>query len=112
MYKFGDILLLSFPFTNAVNAKKRPALVIADTNDNDLILARITTQLYETEYDVTIDNWNSAGLLTPSVVRLHKIATIENTLIDRQIGTLFDSDLKKVFNTIFAIVDNQKSNFI
>jgi len=109
MYQFGDILLLAFPFTNAVNAKKRPALVISDTNDGDLILAHITTQPHTSDYDVIIENWQSSGLLAPSILRLHKIATIENILIDKQIGKLTGNDSKKVIDVIFQIVESFKN---
>jgi mRNA interferase MazF len=74
-YQFGDVLLLSFPFTNLVGAKRRPALVILDTGDGDIVVARITSQVYETEFDAFLEDWQRAGLMLPSVVRIHKIAT-------------------------------------
>ena len=40
-FELGDIVLLSFPFTNADKVKKRPALVIKDFNDGDLLVCRI-----------------------------------------------------------------------
>ncbi len=41
---FGDIVLLKFPFTNTKTFKKRPALIIKDLNDNDIIVCRITSK--------------------------------------------------------------------
>lgn len=35
-YSSGEVLLLSFPFTNTTEVKRRPALVLLDTGDNDL----------------------------------------------------------------------------
>jgi hypothetical protein len=36
--KFGDIVLLKFPFVDGITFKKRPALVIQASEDNDLIV--------------------------------------------------------------------------
>jgi len=49
---FGDIVLLRFPFTNTQTYRRRPALLINDFNDADLIVCRITSQIYNTKNDV------------------------------------------------------------
>jgi len=41
-----------------------------------------------TSYDVAISDWKYAGLLAPSVARLHKLATVEKRLILRSFGHL------------------------
>ena len=43
-YKFGEIVLIAFPFTSGVGSKKRPALVLYDADDPDILVARITSQ--------------------------------------------------------------------
>jgi len=91
---FGEVILLKFPFTDGENTKKRPALILRDTEDNDIIVCRITSKLYDTEFDFEIKDWKECGLLQPSVVRLHKIATLEKILVDKPIGTL-DNKMKK-----------------
>jgi mRNA interferase MazF len=72
---FGDIGLLKFPFTNDKTFKRRSALVINDLNDGDVIVCRITSQFYETNFDVVIEKWEESGLKLPSVIRVHKLAT-------------------------------------
>ena len=48
-YSFGDIVLVSFPFTDLTATKKRPALVVSPDSFNaagrDLVLLAITSQL-------------------------------------------------------------------
>jgi len=57
-YNQGDVLLLmKFPQTNLEREIKRPALVLADLGDEDIIVVRITGELYQTEYDYVIKNW-------------------------------------------------------
>jgi mRNA interferase MazF len=84
--------------------KQRPALVIADTGDADVLLARITTQLHSDAFDVKVNDWKISGLLAPSVVRLHKLATIEKRLISRQMGTLTPSDRHAVAAAIRSLL--------
>jgi mRNA interferase MazF len=96
MYIIGDILLIAFPFTSGGTSKKRPALVLLDTGDADILVARITSQISNSEYDIIIDEWQNAGLLVPSYIRLHKLATLEKVLIDKKLGELSALDLEKV----------------
>lgn len=97
-YEPGGILLLVFPFSDAGGAKQRPALVILDTGDADMLVARITTQRYRSDFDVDVTRWREAGLLGPSVVRLHKLATVAKSLIRQSLGSLQQSDRQAVGN--------------
>jgi mRNA interferase MazF len=103
-YQAGDILLVDFPFTASGQSKPRPALVILDTGDADLLLARVTTQPWNTGYDVRIVDWQKAGLLAASVVRLHKLATLSKNRVIRQIGTLRPSDRQLVSAALPQII--------
>jgi mRNA interferase MazF len=87
-FSFGDIILLKFPFTNNKGFKKRPALVIRDTSDGDIIVCRITSKLYYSEFDFEVINWSECGLKLPSVIRLHKLASLDKKLVDIKIGVL------------------------
>lgn len=95
-YQPGDLVLIEFPFTTNGPGKLRPALVIVDTGDADVVLARVTTQTSNTPFDVSISDWRQAGLLAPSTVRVHKLATLAKTGIRRVLGTLPASDRQQV----------------
>jgi mRNA interferase MazF len=99
-YKFDDILLLKFPFTDLTGFKKRPALVLLDNNDNDILVCRITSQAKDSYYDMELQDWHSSGLKLSSIVRLHKIATLNISLIERKMGSLSNSDLNQVKTVI------------
>lgn len=37
VYKFGDILVINFPFAEGTGSKRRPVMIIKDTDDGDLL---------------------------------------------------------------------------
>jgi mRNA interferase MazF len=92
----GDVVLVAFPFTSGGQTKERPALVLLDTGDDDLVAARVTTQLCQSPYDVLLTDWKRAGLLAPSVVRLHKLATLAKSRVSRRLGRLEANDRRNV----------------
>ncbi len=98
-YKAGDILLMAFPFSSG-SSKRRPALVLADMGDNDVLVVRVTTTQTQTLYDTELRDWQLAGLLAPSVVRTDKLATLEKSLVERQLGSLTEADYTAVASTI------------
>ena len=95
-YHTGEIVLLSFPFADAMGARRRPALVLLDTGDADIVVARVTSQTARGPFDVELIEWQQAGLLLPSIVRVHKVATLEKRLVERRLGTLTANDWGRV----------------
>jgi len=105
-YNFGDIVLIGFPHTDLQGISKRPAIVLYDSGDQDVLLARITTQEYTTETDYKILDWPKSGLLAESYIRLGRQATIEKRFIIRKLGTLEAKDtevLKSILKRMFHL---------
>jgi len=96
----GDLVLIAFPFSGGTQAKTRPAMVVLDGGDDDVVVARVTTQLHQTSFDVSLGDWQGAGLLAASVVRLHKLATLEKQLIRRKLGRLQAADRANVTSVL------------
>jgi mRNA interferase MazF len=95
-YNKGDILLVRFPFTTGASGKNRPALVVLDSGDSDVSVARITTQRHGSASDISVVDWRAAGLLAPSQARLEKLVTLEKSLVQRTLGTLQTADKQAV----------------
>lgn len=95
-YHPGEIVLLSFPFADAAEVKRRPALVLLDTGDEDIVVGRVTSQVAQGPFDVEFAEWRKAGLLLPSVARVHKVATLEKRLVERRLGALTAGDWAQV----------------
>ena len=106
MMESGTIILLRFPFSDRIGFKRRPALVLKDFEDGDLIVCRITSKIYRSKYDIYIDNWSHFGLRLPSVIRVHKMATLESDMIESIMGCIDDITLNKVKQVYLSIIDN------
>ena len=91
-YNFGDIVLIGFPYTDLQGVSKRPAIVLYDSGDQDVLVARITTQEYLSGVDYKIIGWKNAGLLAESYVRIGKQATIEKKYVIRKLGALAEPE--------------------
>ena len=102
---FGEIVLLKFPFTNGKTFKKRPALIINDFNDGDIIVCRITSQIYNTKNDIYIENWEKSGLRLPSVIRVHKLATLEKDMVEIVMGKIGNSTKNQIKDIISRLTE-------
>ena len=91
-YKWGDVVLVLFPLTDVSGTQRRPGLVLFDSGDEDVVLARITTQEARHLTDVRLPGWKGSGLIAESVVRLSKVATVKKSLVERRLGTLAVKD--------------------
>ena len=108
-YKFGEIVLVEFPQTGSARRKRRPALVVLDIGDLDIILAPITTTDRSGRGDYKLRDWRTCGLLRDSWVRLAKIACLEKSDITRRLGQLTNHDKEmvvKLWQALFALSRN------
>jgi mRNA interferase MazF len=93
-YKFGDIVLVFFIQPNG-ERKKRPAMVILDIGDDDVILAPITTAERNGRGNYRIKEWQKSSLLKESWLRLAKVSCLEKMNIDRTLGKVSDKDKRR-----------------
>ncbi len=103
-YKFGDILILNFPFAEGVGSKRRPVMVVKDTADGDLLVSKITSKIYSSLFDHTIIEWKTANLLSQFVIRIHKIQTVGVNLILGKIGSLHPADRKAIRHKLVELI--------
>lgn len=105
-YSFGDVLLIRFPFSDSSNGSKRPAVVLYDSADLDILLCRVTTQAHFSAADFSVSDWKRVGLLRKSYVRIGKMATLEKGMIQRKLGSLLPFDVaeaKRILKEIFEL---------
>ncbi|MFA0756128.1 MAG: hypothetical protein BDTLLHRC_000619 [Candidatus Fervidibacter sp.] len=100
-FRRGDVVLVSFPFSDASGQKERPAIVLS-TDDyheewNEIIVVAVTSRQPKTlrKTDCELKDWHAAGLKQRSWVRSH-LATVHYQLVVRKIGALSQRDWQSV----------------
>ncbi|HRE57239.1 MAG TPA: type II toxin-antitoxin system PemK/MazF family toxin [Candidatus Kapabacteria bacterium] len=103
----GDILLVTFPFTDLTGSKLRLVVILAESS-LDITVCFITTQLqWQDSTDMRIEPTLANGLKKQSLIRTSKIATIDKALVKGLLGKLttveitdLDNKLKILFQLI------------
>ncbi len=74
-FKFGDVVLVPFPFTSQSASKKRPAVSVSAQEYNaekpEVVVMAITSQV-RSDFgfgEVMVEKWQEAGLLKPSAIK-------------------------------------------
>ena len=50
----GDVIIIDFPFSNLIQSKRRPALIIKVPKGDDVIVCQITGKSYEPSVEILI----------------------------------------------------------
>ena len=100
-YRRGDIVLVSFPFTDLSSSKRRPALVISPDSFNeqgqDVVLVAITSQEPD-DNAITVDERDCVDGELPkrSFVKLSKLFTVHSPLVLKKVCALRSDKLDDV----------------
>lgn len=105
----GEVVLISFVFSDETGARKRPAVIVSSDNYHksrqEAIIAAITSRTDRIlSGDYLISNWQSAGLLFPSVAT-GIIRTIKQEMIAMKLGSLSASDMQEIDGRLRYILD-------
>ena len=107
-YDAFDVLVVPFPFTDRAAEKRRPAVVLtvqaANAQTGHSVCAMITSaENAPWPHDIRLTDLPSAGLPSPSVIRL-KWFTIDNRLILRRAGALALRDRRPLVRLIRGVL--------
>ena len=104
----GDVVVVPFPFSDLSLAKRRPALILARLDGDDVILVQITSQAVSDRYSLPITDTDFAqgGLRLPSHVRPNRIFTADRSLILYRIGTLKPERIAGVVDRVVSILQS------
>jgi mRNA interferase MazF len=86
----GDVVVLPFPFSDLIEAKRRPAMIIASLERNDYILCMITSQDIGDRYSILIENTDflAGSLNRTSYVKVNRLFTANERIILYKAGSL------------------------
>jgi len=96
--KVGDIILIHFPFTDLLSAKKRPVLVIKDENEyGDIVCFQITSNAKQSNlFEITSTNLLEGDLKLRSFVKYDKCFTISTQNADKKLAQINPVSLEKI----------------
>jgi len=108
MAKFvkGDVVVIPFPFSDLSQSKRRPALVLAVLQGDDLILCQITSKSIKDNYAIPVDenDFESGSLNQESNIRPNRLFTADNHIILYRIGNIKIIKLKQVIDKVVEII--------
>lgn len=104
----GDVIVLEFPFSNLIQVKRRPALIIKVPKGDDLIVCQITGKSYEKLVEIPIkkDDFYKGNLKVESYLRLDKIFSIEKSLVKYKIGSLKQEKFNEILEKVCSFLKN------
>jgi len=100
----GDIILITFPFSDLTSTKVRPVLVLSpeDPKQQDFIVALITSNIIRSilisdHLLLTSDSdFAGTGLKTDSVIRMSKLHNLRKSLAKKRLGKVSGELMKKL----------------
>lgn len=109
MEKFvaGEIIVISFPFTDLSFTRKRPAMVLANLQGDDIILCEITSKIRSDPYVIPLNNVDieSGKLKVNSIIRPNRLLTINKNKIIYKFGKVKERKLQEVLIKLKEILN-------
>ena len=102
----GDIVVVPFPFSDLTQAKRRPALVLAELDGDDRILCQITSQHVRDRYAIELDDsdFETGTLKQKSNIRPSRMFTSDIRIILYRVGQLKPDKVAKIIEKVVDIL--------
>jgi mRNA interferase MazF len=107
-FEQGEIILISFPFSDLSTTKRRPVLVLSKKHHNDesedFVCCGITSNLQNKRFSIILnsDDLQQGKIPRTSRIKFNKIFTLEKKMAAKRLGQINEKMLKKVQD---ALVD-------
>lgn len=101
MFSKGDIVVINFPFSDLINTKKRPMLVLAERGE-DLMGCAITSNL--SAEGIPLKDFEEGSLPFESKVKYWQIHTFLKALATKKIGRISKENYKLVTDKINILI--------
>lgn len=83
-----------FPFLESDKGKIRPVIVVSKPYGryNIVTVVPVSASTGKEEVDIELLEWQQAGLVGPSIVRIHRVSTLLQSELTSQVGILSKKD--------------------
>lgn len=104
----ASVIIINFPFSDLSRSKRRPALVIADWQSDDVILCQITSVAHKDKFAIELNNTDfvSGSLISKSFVRPNKLFTADKRTFFGHAGYISLNKLKEVTDSINKLLND------
>jgi len=104
----GDVVVVPFPFSDLAQAKRRPALVVAELEGDDRTLCQITSRHFRDRYSIGINDadFEEGTLKKESNVRPNRLFTADSRIILYRAGRLKADKVGEVVEMIIYILND------
>ena len=105
-----DIVLIQFPFSDSLQSKVRPVIVMSNDNYNrkfnDFIAIPLTSNLEQRDHALIITNkeMESGNLVVDSQVKVDRIYSLEQGQIVKKIGRIKKETHKNLRDMLLKII--------
>ncbi|MFN8637646.1 MAG: type II toxin-antitoxin system PemK/MazF family toxin [Chloroflexota bacterium] len=101
----GDVVVLPFPFSDLSATKRRPALVVATLDGDDVILCQITSQSTRDSNAVSLgaSDFSDGSLRVASMIRPNRLFTADTRLVLYRVGGISQTKLNEVVAAIIQL---------
>ncbi len=108
-YRPWDVVVVPFPYSDQQQSTVRPGVIVSapllHQKTRQYFVAMITNAKHSAwDGDVEVSNLKGAGLPVPSVVRSAKLATFDESVIVRAVGSLPTKDRADVLKSLNAFL--------
>jgi len=102
----GEVVVVPFPFSDLSQAKRRPALVVAELEGDDIILCQITSQTIKDNYSIPIgdNDFETGSLKQLSNMRPNRIFTADSHIVLYRVGNLKGGKLTEIIEKVVEII--------
>lgn len=112
-YKQGEIVLVPFPYSDLSGSKRRPVLIVSNDSYNasfpDVVVAVITSKINKPDsYSLTLESMDLeiGQLPESSLIRIHKLFTVEQSRIVKRFSKLGDAKLRETLTCLLQLFDS------
>jgi len=106
IFAAGQVVLLTYPFSNLSGSKLRPGVIMAAAGRGDWIVCQITSKPFNDPRTLILTNLDfvSGNLHHTSYVRPGKVFTAHESLIVSKLGSLHLATFNKIRDVLIEIL--------
>jgi mRNA interferase MazF len=105
LFAAGQVVVLPFPYSDVIEHKLRPGVILAPAGHCDWVVCQITSNPYSdpSVIQITRNSFSEGGLRHTSYVRPPKLFTAHPLLIEAYAGTLKDEVFQQILDAVAAV---------